>query len=57
MSRVATRVLEVCPGELVCRFEGEVNGWTTFSNTFATQAEARAFEQDQLDSADYGDEE
>lgn len=55
MSRVATRVLEVCPGEWVVQFEGEVNGWTTFSDTFATQAEALAFEQDQIASADLGD--
>lgn len=52
-----TRVLEICPGEWVCRFEGGVNGWTTFSNTFATQAEARAFEAEQIVDADLGDQE
>lgn len=54
---VATRVLEVCEGEWVVQFEGGLNGWTTFSDTFATREEAEAFEQEQLDSADYGDEE
>ena len=54
---IATRVLEICPGEWVVQFEGGLNGWTTFSDTFATLAEAQAFEQDQIDSADFGDEE
>lgn len=52
---VATRVTEVCAGEWVVQFSRGVGGWTTFSDTFATEAEAQAFEQDQLDSADYGD--
>ena len=54
---INTRVLEICPGEWVVQFAGGVGGWTTFSNTFATQAEAEAFEQDQIDNADFGDEE
>jgi hypothetical protein len=53
---VNTRVLEICPEEWVCQFEGGVNGWTTFSNTFATEAEALAFEAEQISSADLGDE-
>lgn len=55
MNRVATRVLEICPGEWICQFEGGLNGWTTFSDTFATQAEALAFEAEQIASADLGD--
>lgn len=54
---IATRVIEICEGEWVVQFEGGLNGWTTFSVTFVTQAEAEAFEQNQLDSAAYGDEE
>ena len=54
---VNTRVLEICPGEWVVQFEGGLNGWTTFSDTFATEAEARAFEADQIASADLGDQE
>ena len=37
---IATRVLEICPGEFVVQFAGGVGGWTTFSDTFATRAEA-----------------
>jgi hypothetical protein len=55
MSRVATRVIEIDPGEWVVQFEGGLNGWVTFSDTFVTEAEARAFEQEQLDSANFGD--
>ena len=54
---VPTRVIEICPGEFVVQFSGGINVWTTFSDTFATEAEAQAFEQDQIDSADFGDEE
>jgi hypothetical protein len=54
---VTTRVVEICPGEWVVQFAGGINGWTTFSDVFATQAEAQAFEQDQIDSADLGDQE
>jgi hypothetical protein len=54
---VNTRVLEICPGEWVVQFEGGLNGWTTFSDTFVTEAEALAFEQDQIASADLEDEE
>ena len=54
---VPTRVIEICPGEFVVQFSGGINGWTTFSDTFATRAEAHAFEQDQIDSADFGDQE
>jgi hypothetical protein len=52
---VKTRVLELCPGEWVVQFEGGLNCWTTFSDTFASQAEAKLWEQDQIDSADFGD--
>ena len=54
---VPTRVLEICPGEWVVQFEGGLNGWTTFSDTFDTLAEAEAFRQEQLDSAGFGEEE
>ena len=58
MSRlVNTRVLEICPGEWVVQFEGGLNGWTTFSDTFTTESEALAFETEQLASADLGDKE
>ena len=54
---VNTRVLEICEGEWVVQFEGDLNGWTTFSDTVDTLAEARAFEADQIASADLGDKE
>ena len=47
--------MEICPGEWVVQFEGGLNGWTTFSDTFTTEAGARAFEADQIASADLGD--
>lgn len=50
---VATRVIEICENEWVVQFEGGLNGWTTFSDTFATQAEAEAFEAEQIDGADF----
>jgi hypothetical protein len=56
MSRVATRVIEIDTGSWVVQFEGGISGWTTFSDTFDTLAEARAFEADQIASADFGDE-
>lgn len=52
---VNTRVLEICPGEWVVQFAGGLDGWTTFSDRFASQAEALAWEQDQIASADLGD--
>lgn len=52
---VPTRVIEICPGEWVVQFEGGLGGWTTFGDTFATEAEAKAFEQDQINSAEFGD--
>jgi hypothetical protein len=55
MSRVATRVIEIDPGAWVVQFEGGLNGWTTFSDTFFTEAEAREFEAEQIESADFGD--
>jgi len=57
MSRVTTRVIEIDPGEWVVQFSGGISGWTTFSDTFDTLAEALAFEAEQIASADYGDEE
>ena len=53
---VNTRVLEICSGEWVVQFEGGLAGWTTFSDIFVTEAEARAFEADQIASAECGDE-
>jgi len=50
---VALRVLEICPGEWVVQFEGGLDGWTTFSDSFDNAEEAHAFMQEQLDSADY----
>ena len=55
MSRVTTRVIEIDPGEWVVQFEGGIGSWTTFSDAFATQAEALAFEAEQIESADFGD--
>ena len=50
-----TRVIELSPGQWVVQFEGGIgNQWTTFSDVFATRAEAEIFERSQLDSADYG---
>lgn len=55
---VATRVIEVCPGEWVAQFEGGLNGWVQLGDeTFATRVEAEAFLQEQIDTADFGDEE
>jgi hypothetical protein len=51
------RVLEICDGEWVVQFEGGLDGWTTFSDTFGTEAEASAFEAEQIASADLGDKE
>ena len=55
--QVATRVIEVCSGEWIVQFSGGLNSWVQLGDTFATEALAQAFLQDQLDSADYGDEE
>jgi hypothetical protein len=53
---IPTRVLEIEPGCFVVQFEGGIGyNWTTFSDTFATLAEAEAFRQEQEDSADFGD--
>jgi hypothetical protein len=57
MSRVATRVIEIDPGSWVVQFEGGLNGWIQLGDVFATLAEAREFEADQIASADWGDEE
>jgi hypothetical protein len=57
MSRVTTRVIEIDPEEWVVQFSDGLNGWTTFSDTFGTEAEALAFEAEQIESADFGDEE
>ena len=55
---VNTRVLEICEGEWIVQFAGGLNGWTQLGDkTFATEAEALAFEQEQMDSADFGEEE
>ena len=55
---IATRVLEICPEEWVVQFEGGLNGWTQLGDeTFTTETEARAFEEEQIASADLGDQE
>ena len=53
---VPTRVIELQPGEWVVQFAGGLDGWTTFSDVFSTQSQAQAWERDQIDSADHGDE-
>ena len=54
---VPTRVLEICPGEWIVQFAGGLTGWTQLGDkTFDTLVEAQAFKQEQLDSADFGDE-
>jgi hypothetical protein len=50
---VALRILEIDPGEWVVQFKGGLDGWTTFSDTFDNAGDARAFMQEQLDSADW----
>ena len=53
MDLVETRVVEVCPGEWVAQFAGGLNGWVQLGDeTFATQAEAELFLQEQIDSAE-----
>jgi hypothetical protein len=55
---VPTRVVEINPGEWIVQFVGGLNGWVQLGDeTFATEIEARAFEQEQIDSANFGDEE
>jgi len=55
---VPTRVVEIEPGAWIVQFAGGFNRWMQLGDkTFATEAEARAFEQEQIDSADFGDEE
>ena len=50
---VPTRVLEICPGEWIVQFAGGLNGWTQLGDeTFATEAEAEAFRQEQEDFGD-----
>jgi hypothetical protein len=51
---INTRVIEIFPDGWVVQFEGGLDGWTTFSDVFTTQSEAKAFEQNQIDSADLG---
>ena len=53
-NQVETRVIEVCEGEWVVQFSGGLGGWTTFSDTFASEAEAKEFEKSQWDNADLG---
>ena len=48
---VPTRVVEICPTVWVVQFEGGLGGWTTFSDVFATEAEAIDFEQEQIESS------
>lgn len=53
---VPTRVLEICPGEWTVQFAGGLDGWVQLGDeTFATEAEALAFEQEQINSADLGE--
>ena len=50
---IALRILEIEPGQFVVQFEGGLDGWTTFSDTFATRKEAEDFLTDQRNSADF----
>jgi len=53
---VATRVVEIEPGAWIVQFAGGLDHWVQLGDeTFATAAEARAFEQEQIDSADFGE--
>lgn len=53
-----TRVVEIGPGEWIVQFAGGLNGWTQLGDeTFSTQEAADAFEQEQINTADFGDEE
>jgi len=52
---VATRVIEIDAGEFIVQFSGGLNGWVQLGDTFATEAEALAFEAEQIESADFGD--
>lgn len=55
---VATRVVEISPGEWIVQFEGGLSGWVQLNDeTFSTQKAAEAFLQNELDNADFGDEE
>jgi hypothetical protein len=52
---VDTRVIEICPGEWIAQFMGGF-GWTQLGDEyFSTQADAQAFLDDQIDSADLND--
>jgi hypothetical protein len=54
---VATRVVEIEPRAWIVQFAGGLNRWVQLGDeTFATEAEARDFEQEQIDSGDFGDE-
>ena len=53
---VPTRVVEINPGEWIVQFAGGLNGWVQLGDeTFTTEAEALAFKQEQIDSADFGE--
>jgi hypothetical protein len=54
---VNTRIIEICEGEWVVQFEGGLNSWTTFSDTFSTKEEAEEFNIEQISQADLGGEE
>lgn len=55
---VATRVVEISPREWVVQFEGGLNVWAQLGDeTFETREDAEAFEAEQRDSAEFGDEE
>ena len=51
---VETRILEWSSGEWVVQFFGGLNGWTTFSEVFETEEEAKFWLKDQIDNADLG---
>jgi hypothetical protein len=53
---IPTRVLETEHGCFVVQFKGGLNGWTTFSDTFATFDQAQEWEDKQIASADFGEE-
>jgi hypothetical protein len=55
---IPTRVLEIEPGCFVVQFAGGIGyNWITFSDTFATLAEAQTWKAEQIASADFGDKE
>ncbi len=57
MSAVATRIIEINPGEWAVQFSGGLNNWIQLGDTFSTLDEAQAFEAEQIASADFYEDE